>query len=564
MKRFGMLVLFAGALVSSALAQGLEQEVVVGTPAEPPAWAKSELKAIEAMDAYLTAFLEAFVDEKTGKTIAEYDAGTMDDVAEGFAIWDKFLLSGGSQRLRDAYVKIWQYLYDEAHRRGWFVDGFYKSGYDAEHSSELFQLLWGALEMDPTNKELVKANKQVADCIIDRCYDPKSRLIKTAWLTSSGAKEYRDYKQWDYVLNTVFIHAAWQAYLTTGDQKYRKWALEYGTSWNELALANKGVFPYWVDNTTRQIKEPWYTGPGFPYDRWGFTTAARMYHAWPVEMVFLDKGNPEHLKGLDSTIDAMFKHGTNGMPASGVDEKGWSREKYSWHCVKVVDRPYALTFSKEAGERLKAYIAAIRKHDPKGSEAQFLAWQDFAYFGGGDLDLPTKRFESIAGSADGRRKRLLAGEYKPKTGDDFRAIGFPRLGWEYIDGSWWGLYDNGRCGGASTASVRYFHQEDGRTLCGLPKGVAALVRHIAKDHVWLLLYNANDKPTDLIITGGHYAQHRIEKVEEAGAAPVAVGKPVVKVTVRPRSEGGVTLRLGRCAAPPALFPRPVEKGASRG
>ena len=473
----------------------------VGRPAEAPSWAREELRAIQAMNAYFTAFIEAFVDEKTGKTVARYHHGTMDDVAEGFAVWDKFLLLAGSQRLRDAYVKIWQYLYDEAHRRGDFEKGFYRRGYDAEHSSELFQLLWGALEMDPANEKLITANRQVADCVIDRCYNPETRLIRTAWLTSAGAKKYRDYQEWDYILNTVFIHAAWQAYLSTGREKYRKWALEYGNSWNELALANGGMFPYRVDSTTRKIKEPWYSGPGFPYDRWGFTTAARMYHAWPVELVFLDGGNPKHLAGLEAAIEAMFRHGRDGLPASGVSAEGWSRRKYSWHLVKVVDRPYVLTFTPRAAQRLKGYISAIRKHDPASAEARFLDWSDFTYFGGGDLDLPAARFRSLARNADRRRKAILAGKYHPRTGDDLAEIGCPRLGWEFVDGAWWGLWDNGRCGGASPASIRYFHRgEKGKVFCGLPAGVAALVRRVAKDHVRLFLYNSNSSRTDLILT----------------------------------------------------------------
>jgi len=540
--------------------------VRVGRRVDAPSWARNQLEGLAAWERALEACLEKFVDEKTGTTCARFHHGTADDVAEAFAVWDHFIAIRGTLRLKRAYVRICEALYEEMKQRRIFTKGFYrgdydataelglasersrafyKGGYDAEHAGELLQFFYGALEMDPTNPTLVEAVRGVADVMMGPCYNPKTRLLRHEVLSSSGGMG----EPYDTVNNTIFMLAGWYAYLATGNEKYRTWVLEYTESWNQLADANGGVFPCTANSNTREIPPAWWTGGFFPY-RGSVMVAVRGIHGWAPAVAFLDpKRMKSSLRGVNGLLDALFSAQGGGLPANFVRDGTWKRSGSPYGIVKLADRPYVLTFDDAAAKRLRTYY---QKAD--GTEKRFLQWANFTYFGGEDLKFVAGLFANRKASGERLRQRVqaLTADPLPKSGDGIanytKKVGLEQA---FVDGAFWGMYDNGRAGGAVTASVRYW-RTDGRF--GLPDGVAALVRHVAKDRVRVLLYNNNENPAAVRLTAGYYGQHRFDAVSLGDGKEAKVGDRRLDVALPGKSLAQLDLGLTRYAYRPTLQP----------
>ncbi|MFO7898053.1 MAG: hypothetical protein R6V58_03210, partial [Planctomycetota bacterium] len=143
-----------------------------------------------------------------------------------------------------------------------------------------------------------------------------------------------------------------------------------------------------------------------------------------------------------------------------------------------------------------------------------------------------------------------------RKGDDVREQFTPYVsGMEYVIGSWWGRYDNGRCGGPVPGSVRYF---TGEGAVGLPRDVAALVTKVAKDEVVVLLHNRAKRETRLILTAGWYGQHRWTSVTVGGGPAVALGTRRVKIALEPGATRKLVLGVERFANEPTLRPQAAE------
>lgn len=547
--------------------------IEVGRPAaRTPAWASWQVKDAAANNAFAEALLAKFTDPKTGKPVCNFHHGTADDVVEGVQTWDRFALLVGSEETRAGMVRLLQYVYGWMVEQGDFKDGFYFKPYDAEHMGEFFQMLWACQEIDPLNAKLADQNRRIADAIIDKCYNPKTRLIKHVWLEVSGGDFFlnrrtgRQNPTTDELLNCVFILSAFRAYMTTGDEKYRKWALEYGGKWNELAAANGGVFPFSVDSSTGEIPKQWWKGETkFDFEQWGLIVSGRWLHGWPVALMLLDGGNAKHLSGVSSTLDAMFAARSDGLPADFYDPAAgnWVRSKPStWWVPKLVDRPYAMTFDAKAGQRIRDYYAAAEKRgDDLRSEKVFLQWHMWTYFDAFDLDWAAIQFKNGVDHAQRRKAKVDAATEMPKSGDDLTDYAMHRpMEFGLIDGSFFGMYDNGRAGNPSTAVLGYW--TDAKTP-GLPTGVAALVRHVGPDGVKLFLANTTDKPATLHLVGGFYGQHRIDSITELRppGEPLSkhdVGARMAAVTLPAGGVAELHLAMTRFAYRPTLTPLAAE------
>ena len=533
------------------------EPVTIGRPIKDvPAWAALEVEIAVKSNAFTESVLDRFVDPTTGKPTFNVHVGQADDAVEGVSTWDRYALLMGSAKTRAGMLRLWQYVYGKMVRNGSFVEGFYKYRYDAEHMGELYQMLWACMELHPHNKELAEQNRKVADAIIDRCYNPTTRLLKHTWLNVSGGEGPAT----DEILNGMFILAAFRAYMTTGDEKYRRWALEYGGKWNALAAANGGVFPFSADSATGKAPEKWWLGvTKWDYQKQGMNIAARWLHAWPAAMVMMDRGDAKHLAGVKSTLKALFAARADGLPAAIYDGVKWRRPKmaakgggYMGWMVKLIDRPYSLVFDKTTGERIQSYYrAAVKAGDEEaGTERRFLSWQMFSYFGEFDEKWAADQFRTVISKAVRRKARAEKAKL-PKSGDDLSYLAlFRPIPLGMLDGSFFGVYDNGRAGAPHTGVVSYRADDD---TPGLPTGLAALVRHVGPDGVHLLLCNTTSKTITVNLTGGFYGQHRIERITE-GERRISPAARSVKLAIGPRSLADLKLTMTRYAFKPTLTP----------
>jgi hypothetical protein len=521
-----------------------------------PAWAVNELAMLDASSKCYHTLLDKFqgkLDIPEVKQLTQ-NGGCDDDWAEGIAIWDFYLLNRHDERVQKAYVNMWNAIFQERRMPGrnpfWCTGGF-----DAEHYSEMFQLLWGALELDPTNKKLIADNKRCLDFIMNEVYDPKTRLMKGSY----HLRGKLDKKPGEVALNTIWLTGAFHAYLTTGDEKYKKWAIEYGTSWNELAKANGGMFPYYIPAGTRKLSAKWHMPPwgGFGYGKYGIIAGMRALHSMPTTLSLLDRANTDaHAAGMTGWINALFEKGKDGLPAGLHDGKGMVRgTRGNWAVPRLMDNTYALTFDPDLAKTYKAYIAAAAKSSGARTEKSFMSYPAFYYFGQGSVDDVATHFRNRAKRLNGKAAAYRT-KKAPRTGDHIREQFTPYVsGMEYVVGSWWGRYDNGRCGGPVTGSVRYF-TGDGKV--GLPMDIAALVTKVAKDEVVVLLHNRAKVDTPMIITAGWYGQHQWKSVKVNDGASKKVDARRLKITLAPNATGKLTFAIQRFKNEPTLQPQVGE------
>ncbi|MFH1707775.1 MAG: hypothetical protein ABIF71_07645 [Planctomycetota bacterium] len=294
---------------------------------------------------------------------------------------------------------------------------------------------------------------KVANVFIGPACDKKNSLMRHERLTVSGGSG----AAFDTIANLGYITSVFHAYAYTGDVKHKQWVLEYVDSWNELAEKNKGIFPFVVSSTDRSIPAEWYkeVEGGFAYDNWGTVTTIRGMQGWANALGILCKGDPKYFRGINSFIDSMCSWSPKFVPASHYRAKGWARDQEPWWVPFLVDRPYAATFTDDAAERIKKYY-----RDSTGTERGVLQWAMFTYFGEGGPGLAEAPFIRKRQVADEQYAKVQAITSLPQIGDDMTAFTSMHLtGMGYADGALFGLYDNGRCGGVTNASVRFFKED---------------------------------------------------------------------------------------------------------
>jgi hypothetical protein len=251
-------------------------------------------------------------------------------------------------------------------------------------------------------------------------------------------------------------------------------------------------------------------------------------------------------------VKACFANAEKGLPAAAYDPKegGWFRgKKWPHHIPVLLDKAYVLTWDRELRKLMDGYpLEKVR-----WLEREFAEWCRFTYCRRGGLEVAEKAFDRAAHRAR-RRMQKAAALKEPKKGDDLTEVTLERVcDLAYVDGGQWGGH-NARCGGPSPGPVGYF-AENGRR--GLPAGVAALVRHVEKETVRLLLCNTNAKPVRVLITGGYYGQHRIKCWNPTGSRriPPSLNARRMLIELPARGLADLTLWLTRCAYLPSLKPQ---------
>ncbi len=560
-------VLVAGTLGGRARAG---EAIRVGKAVEEiPAWAKTELANLDKAETALLEFVRRFTGPE-GNTLGGENAGhgAIDDRMEGLFRWDRYLVLAGSDDLRLKFLRLWKWCWRYGVGRGIFRHGFYRGSYDAEHACELFPMLWVCMELFPDDAELTAVNRRLADMLSSPTYfHPKNHFLRysamNVRLTAATAPQAMRKHRGDNALNTQYTAGVWLAYLTTGQEKYRKWVLDYSRAWNKAAAGNNGILPFGVETDALKLGpngngEWWKANAGFGYEDWGMNGSSMGFNSLFTAAVYLDGGDPVHGSGLVSTVKTLFANtDEKGLPPSAYSPKhgGWyrtikgGRTVWPHHIPCMLQRAYVLTWSPEVKKLISKYpIAAVTYR-----EKNLARWNRFTYTG-------EEKMAFAEGALGGGIKvnRLWKGMIKsargsqPRGGDSQRdASPVPsRYNLDLIDGGQWAAA-NGRAGGPSTSEVGYFDRSGRRRL---PTGVAALVRHSEKGLIKLYLCNSNGRPVALTLTGGFYGQHRIDAIE-AGEVKGKPGARLARLTLAPKSVAELTVRITRCMYVPSLKPQ---------
>lgn len=608
-------------LILAVTAYGAEPGLQLETPMAAPSWALLERELLKQSSAACDRFAGKFMDSR-GYLLHTPRWGTLDgpdDAIETFYNWTLLHALGGTDSVLDAYKKAYEgHLLQYGEMR---TEKTKIAEHGAYHKEFITQSDWfhtgeGARGFmflglsDPNNQVYRARMKRFAGMYMNEDpeapnYDPQNKVIKSLWTGSRGpmmhkattydwvgdpvagtfhllhgkqgrrgmvdlmsvydkmlahCAEYLD-SVGDHPLNLASTGLATNAYMLTGEKKYKDWVLEYVGAWKERTDANGGNIPTNMGLNGKPGGEyggKWFKGT---YG-WNFTIydgeIDQMAHrntfdsgSWPGfgNAYLLSKGNPGFVDTLRHQMANLYaqKKVVNGrtmLPTGYGDPRGYKyNEKEEW---------YNWTPNLFTNRLTEIYLWSMDPKDramvPGDGWLQFLEGKDKSYPETAlrrDLEFVRKQVQEIDAddtSADTRLADFLMG-MNPAATD---ALSKLTLG-SYLTGNIWTLH----------ARVRYFDPVKRRS--GLPEDVAALVEGFTADTVTLTLVNVNNvESREVAVQSGAYGEHAIVSAK-AGGATVRVDGPVLYVKLAPGAGGRIDLQVKRYANEPTLQ-QPWDRG----
>jgi hypothetical protein len=599
----------------AALAAGAQPAVRIEKPVSPPAWALLERELLKQSSLACDRFANKYLDAR-GYLLHTPRWGTLDgpdDAIETFYNWTLLHALGGSDTVLANYKKaleghLLQYKELRTVKTKLAENGAYHKEFitqsDWFHTGEGMRAFMFLGLSDPADPVLRLRMKRFAGLYMNEDpeapnYDPVQKIIKSIWTGSKGpmlhkattydwvgdavpgtfhllhgkqgrggmvdlmsvydkmlahCDEYVD-SVGDHPLNLASTGLALNAYMLTGEKKYKDWVLEYVGAWKQRTDANGGNIPTNIGLNGQVGGEyggKWYKGT---YG-WNFTIydgeIEKMAHrntfdagSWPGfgNAFLLSKGDAGFVATLRKQMENLYAQkkvvdGKTMLPNGYGDPRGhkYTGGKEEW---------YNYTPNLFTNRLTEIYLWSM---DPKDRE-KFAGDAWISFLEGKDAGYPERalrqeletvrrkvhEIENDDTSADTRLADYLMG-FNPAATD---ALSKLTLG-SYLSGNIWTLH----------ARVRYF--DPARRRSGLPEDVAALVEGFTADSVAVRLVNVNSvEAREVAVQAGAYGEHQIVSAT-VGGKTVNVNGPVVKVRLAPGGGDRVELRVKRYAHEPTL------------
>ena len=359
-------------------------------------------------------------------------------------------------------------------------------------------------------------------------------------------KDYNDVAG-DHPLNLLSTTLALNAYLATGEKKYRDWLLEYVDAWRERMIANGNIIPSNVGLDGKiggETKGKWYGGT---YG-WGFTVevpqtkqmADRNRVPWSFigfMNAYLLTGDGRYVEAWRKQADAVNSHvkvenGRNVYPHMHGD-RGW----------------YAYTPEKFNAYALEAWFLTMKEEDR--ARAPRDAWLEFLE--GRNPEFPEDVLRRDLARVRTRVQEMRKDDTTPDTrlADDPLNLNPATVG-ALMQLMWGGLPPDVR---ARTlfSNLRYFDPVNRRA--GIPADVAALVERMTGDSLTVTLVNVNQTESrEVVVQAGGYAEHQFESAGWNGQT-VPLNARDFKVRLEPGAGAKLTLKMRRFVnQPTVVFP----------
>ncbi len=561
----------------------------------PPGWAVWQRKLIDVMSDAVHPFAAKYT-RPDGSLIWRDDQDDSfqtrdgaDDFYESFYNWALLYLMGGGDHLLSMAHHHWDGVTKQLTRIG-LVYKEYERGYDQFHQGESYIYFYFLCLADPTNPKLIERARRFAGLYLNEDpdalnYDPQHKIIRAPHNGSEGARwgyfdgepiyewypymapyglpyedvdgitSYDDLRdpvlarrmgevmqermgKGDTATNLIVTSLIANAFLLTGDEKYRGWITEYVGAWQDRARQNGGLLPDNVGlsgQVGEYINGKWYGGLygwSWPHGYYNVCMAAIVGGA----SAYLITGDKAYLDLPRSQIEAIHALGQTrklGELAMSLghhwigllDQHTPETElfvvpyRYSdsgWFDFQTPSPVYPIALwnlSHDATdwarvEHLRSTshtdwrkVIGFRSKEDAGHEQPWLC-----FLNGENPQYPeTILAESYAKVA--RRMEMIRRDEK-----DLRHVSIHH--WQELNpvttealvqlmfGAPQIIYN----GGLLLCQVRYFDAE--RQRPGLPEDVAVLVEKIEQDHIVVRLVNLSVfESRDLLIQAGAFGEH---------------------------------------------------------
>ena len=561
------------------VASAAEAVIRVERPMAPPGWALAERALLEAYGEAAEEFAAKYLDDRGFLRCVERWGGNdgPDDAMENFNNWTLMYALGGPESLLEIYRKAWEghlVQYTKARapsvemaREGMYYKEFVTS-FDWEHNGEglaAFHLYSLACPGDPAYQQRVRrfSGFYMNEDPEAPNYDPKLRIIRSLHNGSRGPK-LTDAKpvDWggepvaghperldrystaanirgDHPLNLCATTLAMNAYMLTGEKKYRDWVLEYSAAWRDRVMANGGNIPTNIGLDGRiggEWNGKWYGGT-FGWNFWPRESGRNYYIRGPriaFGEAFMLTGDAGYVEPLRRQIANLYAAGRveNGrilLPNKHGDN-GW----------------YGYTPNQQFDVQRDLYLWSMNPADMEHIARD--PW--IAYLAGKNPAYPET---ALRAEFEHLRRQVRNIREDPGT-PDTRAADDPQPNNPISTGTLVGLMlggnDPGTSGNILHARVRFF--DPARRRAGLPPDVAALVERIAIDQVVLTVVNTNPvHARKVTVQAGAYGEHQCTAVA-GGGQTVKVDDRHFTVELAPGSGDTLTVYMNRYANQPAL------------
>ena len=595
---FGVAVLVA----SLAITKPKPEDVVITVDAkmEAPAWAVLERRVFEAAAPAMEEFYHKYYDDQGHvQCVLRWGADDgPDDAFENFAGWPEFHALGGSDEILRLYLKglegmLHQYSDAKTTQVPAGLGGMYYKEFSAQsdwmHHGEglrVFNRMGLSVPDDPKYRERVQrfAGFYMGEDADAPNYDPEHKLIRSLINGSRGPMlrkatpidwvgdpidiqnftlghnersfdemlaHYAEYSDviGDSFLNLVATTLPLDAYLVTGDVKYKKWIVDYMDAWLDRMKRNNGIIPSFVD-LDGKIGGPQGKWWGNAYG-WGFSpvnpVTGRRENRNRIPRALVGFNNALFVTGDQKYVDA-WRNMINAVNAHAATVNGrlqyptmygsdgwygWQAQPWSVGALEVWYWSMKPPDMERTGK--DPWVAYLNGQNPSYPETALQK----------DLQSIQTHLNQVRSDSTTASQRLADNmmDYNPVAVDALIRLTLGGL-------------PPGRDGGLLNARLRYF--DPIRKRAGLPEDVAALVSEMRDSRTVVTLVNLNQTaPRSIVVQGGAYREHRIESAQINGAT-LSINSPSFTVKLAPAAGAKLTLNVKRYLEKPTeVFPEGI-------
>lgn len=561
---------------------------------EAPVWAVLQRRLFEVMEASIDPFLAKYTHEDGRIIWREGIHGTRDgadDFYESFYNWPLLYLLGGSDRMLELGRRQWEVttrlLTDMGH-----LSNEYEIGYDQFHQSESYIYFYLLCMADPSDDVLRRRATRFAGFYLGEDpdapnYDPEHRIIRCVhtgsrgprWLYEEdqeprygyapgmaiyglpfedieGIDTFDDLKdpanarrmgramkermgKGDAVANLSVCSLIANAFLLTGEAKYRDWLVAYVGAWRERARSNGGLLP---DNVGLSGRIGEYLDGKWYGSMYGWSWPHGFYNVGSAAMIagiaaYLATGDADWLEFPRSQIRQMWKRGMQADPRAQTMSlaRHWTGQLFAlnegaqtwvvpyrhgdsgWFDYQPLSPIYSATLWNAAGlEEDRRMLAELREREAydwrvvtsfRGKEDAGHEQPWLTFLSGENPGYPERILQVALEQVDRRLEQIR------KDAADLQSVHIHH--WQQLNpvttealiqltlGAPQMPYN----GGLLLAPIRYFDAD--RRRPGLPQDVAALVDHVSGNSVSVNLVNLDGLETRrVIVQAGTLGEHR--------------------------------------------------------
>ncbi len=329
------------------------------------------------------------------------------------------------------------------------------------------------------------------------------------------------------------------AYLYTGEAKYKRWVLEYVDAWMDRTRRNNGVMP---DNVgpTGKIGEhregQWWGGIHGWNSEGGGANRLLISIAIAAECAHLLSGDSGYLDLLRSQIKLLLSHSITREDGQLLiptrhGPSGWAEyqpmkvyELAHLYHASMAPEDYELFAMLREGERESDWNRVDSERDRRSGNSEYARFQ---YYDGQNPDWPEAilraEYQHVVAMVEAMRSDprdvdtiIRDNRWPPCHAEypsrrDYGCEAANPLVMKGLTQVTMGTPQNIYNGGLCRARVRYFDQDRARP--GLPEDVAALVDNLEPDRMGIQLVNTSTSATrSLIVQAGAFAEHQFTEI----------------------------------------------------